>query len=161
MYARGKLIEQCTFCGQYSVDEFYHVGGVAVEISRTQCIGQVAHLSVRLVAYGHHRTNCPRAFPSRGEKSISRMISLILTPTERQLRRRTAHCRSASLGCDLVLLHRERFALQHLLTFSVRIGIGDLLPGGNSAHNTIIITKSRYSHQKITNSKKGGDGVYS
>ena len=24
-----------------------------------------------------------------------------------------------------------------------------------------IITKSRYSHQKITHSRKGGDGVYS
>ena len=41
--------------------------------------------------------------------------------------------------------------------FGIGIGIylGCFLPGGNSAHNTIIITKSRYSHQKITHSKKG------
>ena len=38
-----------------------------------------------------------------------------------------------------------------------RIGIylGCFLPGGNSAHNTIIMDKSRHSHQKITHSKKG------
>ena len=43
--------------------------------------------------------------------------------------------------------------------FSTDIGIemylGCFLPGCNSAHNTIIITKSRYSHQKITHSKEG------
>ena len=40
-------------------------------------------------------------------------------------------------------------------TIGIGIGIylGCFLPGGNSAHNTIIITKSRYSHQKITHSK--------
>ena len=44
----------------------------------------------------------------------------------------------------------------------IRIYLVCFLPGGNSAHNTIIITKSRYSHQKITHSKelKNGPGRY-
>ena len=43
----------------------------------------------------------------------------------------------------------------HEVGIGIGIYLGCFLPGGNSAHNTIIITKSRYSHQKITNSKEG------
>ena len=47
-------------------------------------------------------------------------------------------------------------ALAPLVSKWIGIGIylGCFLPGGNSAHNTIIITESRYSHQKITHSKE-------
>ena len=41
------------------------------------------------------------------------------------------------------------------LGIGIGIYLGCFLPGGNWAHNTIIITKSRYSHPKITHSKKG------
>ena len=41
-------------------------------------------------------------------------------------------------------------ALVQCIGIGIGIYLGCFLPGGNSAHNTIIITKPRYSHQKIT-----------